>query len=137
MSEPQLDRLEVKVRAAAAGFVYPPTPDVAGSVRRRLRRAAPMQRPDWATLRRRLAWVLVALVLAMGALISVPEVRARLVEFLQIGVVRIFLASPTPTPTPTGTPAASGPTPAGTLQAIATPRPTPTLLPSLLNLAGE
>jgi hypothetical protein len=64
-------------------------------------------------------------VLLLGGL-AVPQVRAGLVEFLQFGVIRIFLVTPTaapPAPTPTGTPMI--------------PTPEPTLLPSLLNLAGR
>jgi hypothetical protein len=68
-------------------------------------------------------------VAALAGLLSVPQVRASIIEFLQIGAIRIFLLPPTATPVP--------PTPTGTPPPTAAPRPTPTPIPSLLNLAGE
>jgi hypothetical protein len=66
--------------------------------------------------------------LILGGLLSVPQVRAAVVEFLQIGVIRILLAEPTPTATlPPATPAGRQPTPS----------PSPTPLRSVLDLAGE
>jgi len=122
MTDSQLDRLEAKVIATATAFPYPPTPEVAVRVRQRLRqqtlpgahRFAPGQ------IRRSLAWAAVTLALVIIGLLSVPQVRARVIEFFQIGVVRIFPVAPTEAPTPQGT-----------------ITPTPTLLPSLLNLSGE
>jgi hypothetical protein len=75
--------------------------------------------------------VLVVL-LILGGLLAVPQVRAALVEYLQIGAVRIFLIEPTLTPTPTPAPASSEERPV-----IVTLQPTPTPLASLLDLAGE
>lgn len=124
---------EARLRAAARAFPYPPTPDIAGAVRGRL--GAEATRP--ARLRPRLAWAMVAVLLILGGLMAVPQVRAAVVEFLQIGAIRIFLTEPTPTVTPippTATPLS--PTPTGLLP-TATPRPTPTPLSSVLELAGE
>ena len=128
MNDQQLERFESRLRAAASSFPYPPTQDVAANVRRRLAgKRAPI-------MRRRLAWAAVAFVLAVAALLSVPEVRAAIVEFLQIGVVRIFLVAPTTTPVPT---------PEATVELVfevpvtATPLAASTLLPSLLDLDGE
>jgi hypothetical protein len=67
-------------------------------------------------------------------------VRAQVLEFLQIGVVRIFLVAPTPTPTslpPTATSSA-----ANLLPGLPTPSPTPHSTPSptatpSFDLAGE
>jgi hypothetical protein len=64
----------------------------------------------------RAALVVIVLLLA---LLAVPDVRAALIEFLQIGAVRIFLVEPTPAP------------------ATGTPVPTPILLPSLSELSGR
>jgi len=97
------ERLEAWVRLTARGFPYPPTPDLAS--RRRAGALAPRAEP-----RARLAWALAAGIVALAALLAVPQTRAALINVLQIGVVRIFLASPTPPLT-------------------ATPGPTPTLLP--------
>ena len=124
------DRFEARVRSAAAAFVYPPTPNVAADVRRRLRRDVPRQSPKRSEVgperlyRWRLAWVALMIIATLAGLLAVPQVRAGLLEVLQIGAVRLFLVPPTATPTPTGAPAI-------------TPQPTPTLLPSLLELAGE
>jgi hypothetical protein len=60
------------------------------------------------------------LLVALLALLAVPPVRAQLVEWLEIGAVRVFLGGATPTPAPGITPGL-----------------TPTLLPSLLDLEGE
>ncbi len=128
------ERWEAQVRAMARSFPYPPTPNLAGAVRRQRARPVP-------TRRLQLAWALaIALVLIVG-LLAVPQVRAAILDFLQIGGVRIFLVAPTPTPTPTPAPTstpASGAQAAGTpFPPTATPRPTTTRLPSLLDLAGE
>lgn len=118
------ERFEAQVRALARALPYPPTPDVA----RRWRAPAPTRRP----LSPRRAWAVIVLVIVVS-LLAVPQVRAALIEFFQIGGVRIYLA---PTPTMTLRPSTGTPSP------IATPRineatPTPTFLPSLLNLSGE
>jgi hypothetical protein len=85
-------------------------------------------------MRRRLAWAAVAFVLAVAVLLSVPEVRAAIAEFLQIGVVRIFITAPTETSAPTPVPTAEL-----TIEVpvTATPLPASTVLPSLLDLDGE
>lgn len=117
MSEQPLDSTEENIRAAARAFAYPPTPNVASGVRRRLAGPAP------APLRLKLALTAAAVVAVFASLLAVPEVRAGLVEILRVGAVRIFLVAPTPTG------AASG-----------TPQPTATLSPPLasaLDLAGE
>ncbi|MBL8056102.1 MAG: hypothetical protein JNK29_05355 [Anaerolineales bacterium] len=98
------ERLEALLRRAGRHFPYPPP---AGPAAARVR-----GRP-----RARLAWALAGLA-ALGLLsLAVPQVRAGLVEFIQIGVVRVFVAPPTAAP--------------------ATVTPAPTLLPSLLDLAGH
>ncbi|MGD8626434.1 MAG: hypothetical protein PVJ34_17980, partial [Anaerolineae bacterium] len=107
-----------KVRSTASAFAYPPTPDVAAAEQRRLAaRAAPARRR-----RRRLAWgmaVALALVVLLGGLLAVPQVRAAVLEALNLGAIRVLLGEPTPTP------------------AAKTAEAGPTVLPSLLDLAGE
>jgi hypothetical protein len=105
---------EMILQKVAAQFPYPPTPDIAQAVRLRLGQQ-PAYRRSY-----RLAWFAAVVVVFLAALLAVPPVRAQLAEWIQVGVVRIFLGGATPTPEPT------------TL-----PRPTPTLLPSLLDLDGE
>jgi hypothetical protein len=91
-----------QLQKTALAFPYPPTPDIAGSVRRRLatgdvqpRPPSPRGRPQW-----RLAWIAAALLLALATLLVVPQVRAAVRDFLQIGAIRIF-EQPLPETLPT------------------------------------
>src|SRR5687768_5232188 len=98
MTEPPItpdggqDTWEVEVRRTASAFEYPPTPDIAGKVRSRLTARQP--RP-YIRLVRVLAAVLIV-ALALGVLLSVPAVRAKLQEILQIGAITIFVGEPSP-----------------------------------------
>lgn len=126
---------EEALQSTARSFPYPPTPDIAARVQAQLFPSSrsgeqvvpgrggrgyfprrPAERAAWRRAALRFAMAVVVLLLA---LLAVPGVRAALLEFLQIGSVRIFLGAPT-APPPTGTAA-----------------PTPTLLPSLLDLSGH
>jgi hypothetical protein len=98
--DPQHDPLEERLRAAAATLPYPPTPDLASSRRRAARRA------PW----RAAAGIALALVLALAALLAVPEVRGAALRLLQIGVVRVRVEPDAPPPPAVG-PSAQ-PTPA-------------------------
>ena len=134
VNEQPVDRWEARFRTTASALPYPSTPDVAGAVRRRL--AAESARPApraFVARRPRLAWAMAVVVLLVAGLLAVPEVRAGIIQFLQVGAVRIFLVAPSPTPTSTVAPVSAS-TPAPT---TATPRPTPPLVSSLLDLAGE
>lgn len=104
---------EAKVRQVARHFSYPPTPDLAEAVRQQLASSKARLKPDLIT-RRRWAWAALLALFLVGSLLAVPQVRAAVVEFLQLGAVRIFLAQPVPTV-----------------------QPTPVMAPSLLGLAGE
>jgi hypothetical protein len=92
-SQPE-DAWEAFVRQSAATLPYPPTPDVSEKVVARLadRRAAP-QHP---ILRLQPLWVAAVLLALLLGLWAVPPVRAAILDFLQIGAVRIWLAEPTP-----------------------------------------
>jgi hypothetical protein len=85
------ERFERQIQALAAGFSYPPTPDIATRVRQPLRR--PVRRP-------RLAWALAIVLVIAAGLLAVPSVRAAVVEIVKLGAVRIFIGGPTPTPLP-------------------------------------
>jgi hypothetical protein len=94
----------------------------------------------------RLAWVLAIALIVLASLLAVPTVRAQILEFLQIGVIRIFLVEPTPTTTslpPTSTPVQSAvgiptlPRPKPTASPTSSPRPTFTPVASVMDLAGE
>lgn len=95
------DAFEQEVQRRARRFAYPPAPDLAA----RLASAGPAlpvhrQTQRRATLRRRLAWALLALVVVVAGLAAVEPVRAWMVEVLRLGAVRIL----SPAPPPTGTP---------------------------------
>lgn len=137
--------LQARLRHAAEAFPYPPTPDVAGQVAQRLSGRARDKRP---LSLRRMAIALAALLLLVMGLLAVPPVRASILEFLQVGSVRIWLVEPTaiptvsPTAAPTTTPAAT-PAPGAnesgraTATRTTTPPPTETPLTSLHSLGGE
>lgn len=114
---PQSERLwETHVHHTAQKLTYPPTPDLT-TLRRPQRRSS---------LGTGLGWVAVILVILLLVGLSVPPVRAGVLEWLQVGPVRVWLVAPTPTPTPTVL-----------IAATVTPQPTPTPLLSVLDLAGE
>ena len=77
----EFDRFEKDVATLARQFEYPRTPDLAVAFRRStsLSRSKPMSR----------ALAIALLLVAIAALLAVPEVRARLLEFLHIGGIRI------------------------------------------------
>ena len=127
--------LEDRLRLASANLSYPPTPDIASQIHDRLLGAV---RPQGIPLRR-LAWAAALVIILLAGLLAVPGVRAQVLEFLQVGIVRIFLVEPTPTPTPpphAQVPPAMGPD--NLSPVTATPQhPVPTPLTSLLDLDGE
>jgi hypothetical protein len=110
---------ETQLRSIASGMDYPPTPDIAGSVSARLRAKT---RPR--LLNRTLARSLVLALILISSLMLIPPVRAAVIEFIQIGIVRIFRSDPAPAPEETPVTA----TPAATL---------PSLIPLLEEMAGE
>ncbi|HSH81010.1 MAG TPA: hypothetical protein VLA19_20955 [Herpetosiphonaceae bacterium] len=124
------EHLEERLVEAAASFGYPPTPDIASSVRERLaaERARRGRRSRMAP--QRLAWALAVLVLLSGALAATPDARARILAFLRIGSIEIVV--------PTVTPALpTVPSLAATEQATTRPAASPTPLSSRLNLNGQ
>jgi hypothetical protein len=76
-----MQSLERRLLEAGRNLTYPRTPDLARTFLRRSHQVA----PQW----RRWAFALVILLTAIAALLAVPEVRARVLEFLQIGAVHI------------------------------------------------
>jgi hypothetical protein len=102
MNEPlPRDPLDARLSTVAPGFAYPPTPDIAGPVGRRLAAA----RPHPARIRLRLAGVVLALLLAvLATLFLVPEARAWVQRIFHIGSVEIVRITPTPTPPVPATP---------------------------------
>lgn len=94
---------ELRLQETAAGFVYPPTPDIAGQVKSLLG-APPAQvskEPLWAYRPVRLAaGTLAVLILLLALTLAIPPVRAAVLEFLQIGAIGIFVDDETPTTEP-------------------------------------
>ncbi|MGE5642640.1 MAG: hypothetical protein ACM3Y8_06470 [Byssovorax cruenta] len=118
---------EAQLRSIAGGMNYPRTPNIAGSVTALLR-SANRPRP----VSRTLVWSLTILLILISSLMLIPPARAAILEFIQIGVVRIFRAEPTPLPAPNQEP------PAQMVPVTATPVPTSQpLIPILRNLSGE
>jgi hypothetical protein len=129
---------ETQVRSIAARMQYPRTPDIAGFVTTRLR---PATRPRFPS--KAIAWSLTILLVLCSSLMLIPPARAAIIEFIQIGIVRIFprSAGPTPEPTHTSTPVSSTPipgTPLAIAPQIATPAPPSSdLIPILDQFAGK
>jgi hypothetical protein len=95
MNTPSNQPLDEHLKEAAHQFQYPPTPDVTGAVLKRL------DSGDRPRARIRSAWVVTSLlILVLASLFGVPGVRAEIVRFFQVGVVRIFPATPTLTALP-------------------------------------
>jgi hypothetical protein len=128
MSELERELFEQRLISIANRLDYPRTPDIAAAVMTRLR---PSTRPRF--ISRKLAWSLTILIVLFSSLMLIPPVRAAIIEFIQIGIVRIF---PRPTELPIDT------INTATFQAI-TPMtatasfPSATLIPSLIRIAGE
>ena len=117
MTEP----IESRLQALAKEFQYPPMPSVTEAVMSRIR--IPVKRPRFG---RQLAWALMAIILLLAGLMFVPPVRAAVLKFIQIGIVRIF-----PAPAPTETPKFEAPR---TATPVSTP---PSLIPLLGQIGGE
>jgi hypothetical protein len=118
---------ESQLRSIASRLEYPPTPDIAGTVTVRL------DRPRTRSSKWNYARVLVLVALLIASVMIIPTVRAAVLEFIQVGVVRIFRAGTMPAPPPTQFPSTLGPI-------TGTPAPTPTLpslIPLLEEMAGE
>jgi hypothetical protein len=138
MNQLQQELFEKQLLSLAKGMEYPRTPDVAGSVMSRLR-ASPSPsgrgvsgegRPQF--FFKRLAWSLTIILILFASLMLIPPVRAAVIEFIQIGVVRIFQREPTPMTPP------NEQFPSTIVPLTATPVATSQPLISLLErLAGE
>lgn len=115
---------ENHLRAIAGKMEYPRTPEVAGFVTARLR---PRTKPRLISK----AWTcsLGTILILLSSLMLIPPARAAILEFIQIGIVRIF---PRPTEVPLTVP------PQSQAPATATPYlPSSQLLLELGQIAGE
>lgn len=111
---------ETQVNSIANGMDYPPTPDIAALVTASIRSST---RPRF--ISKPLARSLTLVLILISSLLIIPPARAAIIEFIQIGIVRIFRVE-------------SGPA-AGETALTATPAVTalPSLLPLLQDMAGE
>jgi hypothetical protein len=108
---------EKRLESAAHSFGYPQTPDLVQGMKQRWV-GQPVRRPA----RLAITWGIVILLFVLVGLFAVPTVRARVVDWIRLGAIRINLVEPTPAPT---------------ASVVLTAHPTEVLIPSLLNLAGE
>ena len=131
MTELQQELFEKQLVSLASELDYPRTPDVAGSVMKRLSVKGMGGRGPGRFISRRLAWSLAVLLVLFSSLMLIPPARAAILEFIQIGIVRIFRSESAPITPPQAVPSALVPvtaTPAATAQS---------LIPLLERLAGE
>ena len=87
---------EAQVEAMARQFEFPPTPDIAGTVRDRI--AAPHRR---VTRQRVLQTAALVLLVLLIAVLAVPDWRARALDWLGIGAIRLVDEDSTPAATVT------------------------------------
>jgi len=118
---------ETRMRSIAQRMKYPHTPDIAGRVMPRIALAT---KPRF--ISRRATWSLTLIVVLLFSLLLIPPVRAAVIEFIQIGIVRIF---PRPTETPNAAIQTATPQPFAPI--TSTPNATDDLLPLLDQLAGR
>ncbi len=79
---------EKQLQEQIANFPYPPTPDLAAGVRRRL--AAPTKQSRQ-LITRRLAWAMVLLFALFAISLAVPQVRAAVLRIFRVGGVTIVV----------------------------------------------
>ena len=132
MDELQQERFEKQISSIAKSLDYPRTPDVAGSMMKRLSTRVKGMRGERRFVSRRLAWSLTVILVLFSSLMLIPPARAAILEFIQIGIVRIFRAEPTPVTPP------QQEFPATMVPVTATPAITSEpLIPVLEQIAGE
>jgi hypothetical protein len=144
MNELEREPFEKRLISIASRLEYPRTPDIAGSVTTRVTtRLQPVTRPRFRLASKAVAWSLTIILVLCSSLMLIPPARAAIIEFIQIGIVRIFPRAVQPTPEPTGT-TPSMPempvtaTPFAMAPVTATPAaPSSDLIPVLSQIAGE
>ena len=127
MRELPKEFFEQQLTSIAKRLDYPRTPNIARSVMKQLR--PPSSRRF---ISRRFAWSLTIILVLFSSLMLIPPARAAILEFIQIGIVRIFPAAPTPVISP------QQESPGTVLPVTATPSVTSEpLIPILERMAGE
>ncbi|MBL8050536.1 MAG: hypothetical protein JNM46_04885 [Anaerolineales bacterium] len=91
-----MNEFEQKISSISKGLDYPSTPDISADVMKKIRQ------PRF--IPKRLTWSLTLILILLISLFAIPPVRAAILEFLQIGIVRIFPQNTQPLPTITPAP---------------------------------
>jgi hypothetical protein len=91
-----MNEFEQKISSLSKGLDYPSTPDISADVMKKIRQ------PRF--ISRRLAWSLTLILILLISLFAIPPVRAAILEFIQVGIVRIFPQNTQPIPTLTPAP---------------------------------
>jgi hypothetical protein len=139
MNELEREPFEKRLISIASRLEYPRTPDIAGSVTTRVTtRLQPVTRPRFRLASKAVAWSLTIILVLCSSLMLIPPARAAIIEFIQIGIVRIFPRAGEPTPELTGTPPSmpEAPVTATPFANVPTP-PASDLIPVLSQIAGE
>lgn len=117
MNELERELFEKRLNSLAKGFEYPRTPQVAAAV---MMQIAPAPRRRFM---RPAVWAFAFVLILFSSLMLIPPARAAIIEYIQIGMVRIFPRSTEVPPTPNVTPS-----PTSNL---------PSMLPLLNQIAGK
>ena len=110
-----MNEFEKQLIDISKGMDYPPTPNIAGFVSARLR---PARSPR--LISKTWAWSLTILLILLSSLMLIPSARAAILEFIQIGIVRIFPQPIEPTVEPIQTIVPSTATPISSLPFLET-----------------
>lgn len=110
---------ENKLGLISKGMQYPRTPEIATLVMKKIR---PATRPR--LFAKKWAWSLTFILILLSSLFAIPPVRAAILEFIQIGIVRIFPQNTEPTIQPTN-------------ESISTATPAPSMIPLLESIFGK
>lgn len=110
-----MNEFEKQLIDISKGMDYPPTPDIAGFVSARLR---PAKSPR--LISKAWAWSLTIVLILLLSLLLIPPARAAILEFIQIGIVRIFPQPIEPTAEPIQTILPSTATPISSLPFLET-----------------
>lgn len=111
-----MNEFEQKISSLSKGLDYPSTPNISASVMKKIRQ------PRF--ISRRLTWSLTLILILLVSLFAIPPVRAAILEFIQIGIVRIFPQTIEPTIQPTS-------------ESVPTVTPAPSMIPLLDSIFGE
>lgn len=110
-----MNEFEKQLIDISKGMDYPPTPDIAGFVSSRL----PLARSP-RLISKTWAWSLTIVLILISSLLLIPPARAAILEFIQIGIVRIFPQPIEPTAEATQTAIPETPTPISPLPFLET-----------------